>query len=290
MTSLPSTFLIQSSSNQSIGTGFCIDKDEKGSYLVTCAHVVEKCGDESLMVNNHTAKVIDIENNSVIDLALLYVEGLTDVTIMELCENMVLPNTLFEVEGFKSHKTDSYKFEKLTGNIKKVSKITSNNQMVNIYELNLDKENNIDKGFSGSAIVLKDTNKVIAVTTDKNRSSYHQAYAIPIHYLKSISKYQLSYQTCNAITKETTNQTSWLEKKQYLIPIIVAIIGGVFAIVTEVIKTPDTNTSSIPNEKTFSAKEAKVIDSNVTVKQTSPKSTTDFDKSTLESSTIKVYQ
>ena len=38
---LKSTFLIESSKSKDIGTGFCLYQDEKGSYLLTCSHVVE---------------------------------------------------------------------------------------------------------------------------------------------------------------------------------------------------------------------------------------------------------
>jgi len=255
MTSLPSTFLIQSRSNQSIGTGFCIDKDEKGSYLVTCAHVVEECGDDSLMVNNHTAKVIDIEDNSVIDLALLYVEGLTEVTTMELCEDMVDENVLFEVEGFKTHHVDSYKLENLTGNIKKISQLASNNQMVSLYELILDKENQITKGYSGSAIVLKGTNKVIAVATDKHANSHHHAYATPISYLKTIVREKvLLFSNCqNYITyKEDESKKSWID---IFSNNLLNTVGGVIVvgIVTSVIydkfiKEPDVTPKVVVSE------------------------------------------
>ena len=50
-----STFLIQSSDNRSFGTGFVVQKDEDGSYLVTCTHVVEECQEEFLEVDGKKA-------------------------------------------------------------------------------------------------------------------------------------------------------------------------------------------------------------------------------------------
>ena len=49
------TYLIKSSKNKSFGTAFCIDKDENGSFLLTCEHVVESCGADALEINGHKA-------------------------------------------------------------------------------------------------------------------------------------------------------------------------------------------------------------------------------------------
>ena len=73
------TFLIKSTKNSSFGTGFCIHKDNKGSFLVTVAHVVNACGKENLQVDVHNATLLHISNEEdTIDLALIYVEGLTN--------------------------------------------------------------------------------------------------------------------------------------------------------------------------------------------------------------------
>ena len=53
-----STFLIQSSDNQSFGTGFVIQKDSNGSYLVTCSHVVEECKKDFLEVDGKKAELL----------------------------------------------------------------------------------------------------------------------------------------------------------------------------------------------------------------------------------------
>ncbi len=90
-----STFRIKSSKNKSFGTAFCIYTDQEGSYLLTACHVVESCGIENLLVESHQAKLLDISVDSdSIDLALVYVEGLTDTVALKLsdekaniCEN-----------------------------------------------------------------------------------------------------------------------------------------------------------------------------------------------------------
>ena len=53
-----STFLIKSSENSSFGTGFVVYRDEKGTYLVSCAHVIDDCGKDALMVEGIEAKLL----------------------------------------------------------------------------------------------------------------------------------------------------------------------------------------------------------------------------------------
>jgi hypothetical protein len=55
---LKSTFLIESIDKRNMGTGFCLHQDEEGAYLVTCSHVVEACGVESLVVDTLEAKLL----------------------------------------------------------------------------------------------------------------------------------------------------------------------------------------------------------------------------------------
>ena len=64
---------LKSSKNRSFGTGFCIYKDKKGSFLLTATHVVESCGLETLLVDafddmskqiiSHPAKILHISDD-----------------------------------------------------------------------------------------------------------------------------------------------------------------------------------------------------------------------------------
>jgi len=85
------TFLIKSSAerNKSFGTGFCIHKDSNGSFLLTCAHVVESCGKNDLEIDSHKATCLHIsKDDDIIDMALLYVEGLTDTIALKLSDEI----------------------------------------------------------------------------------------------------------------------------------------------------------------------------------------------------------
>lgn len=175
-----STFLITSSTNRSFGTAFCIDSNEKGSFLVTAAHVIHDCGEESLLVENQEATLIAIGDNQGIDLAVLFVHNLT-ATPLNLNSFPLSKNIKLQVEGFKSHLND-HKLELLNGVVKKISKLKTDHQVLNIYELNFNDDNEIERGYSGSAVVSQEY--VFAVVV--SRYSQTHADAIPIEYLKDI--------------------------------------------------------------------------------------------------------
>lgn len=191
-----STFLIKSSNNRSFGTGFVVYADKDGSYLVTCCHVVEECETEFLEVEGKKAELFHQGSSEGIDLAVIYVEGLTNTKVLNLCSETITKSVLVEINGFKPHKRESFKFEKLNGVIKKVSEIHALNETIKTYELSLEKDDSIEKGYSGSAVLLKGTNSVIAVATDRNRNG-KDAYAIPIAYLKNVWKEIPVFVTCS---------------------------------------------------------------------------------------------
>ena len=181
-----STFLIKSSNSNDIGTGFCLHQDEYGAYLVTCSHVVEACGVEYLMVDKHSAKLLYQGSTDDIDLALVYVEGLTNVTPLPCSFEPREKGTAFLVKGFKPFKQDSYLLRELSGVIETVSIIHQKESRVTTYELSIRDENfSIEKGYSGSAIICEQSGEVIAVATDRHQQG-KQAYAIPLSYLQDI--------------------------------------------------------------------------------------------------------
>lgn len=178
-----STFLVRSTHNNAFGTAFCVAKDELGSFLVTCTHVVEACGKEQLEVIGKSAKLLHLGSSDDIDLAVIYIEGLMDAEILTLSTEKREIETTFILDGFKPHKSGNYLQRPLQGSIANISQIHSPKRTIRTYELMIEKSYSIEKGYSGSAIVSND--QVIGVATDRN-SSGKQAYAIPIGYLKEI--------------------------------------------------------------------------------------------------------
>lgn len=178
-----STFLITSSKNASFGTGFVVYKNDNLSYLVTCAHVVEACGKESLLVANQEATLVAIGNKETIDLAVIVVQGL-DSLALKLSNINVYEQMPFNVKGFKKYINQNHKLELLDGVVKKHSQIVSPQKNIDIYELSLYVDDNIEKGYSGSAIYSSSSNYVFAVAISRYNQTH--ADAIPIRYLKEI--------------------------------------------------------------------------------------------------------
>jgi len=180
------TFLIKSSENDSIGTGFVVYKNNNLSYLVTCAHVVDACGEDSLLVEEKEASLVAIGTDDNIDLAVILVEDLDSVAL-KLSTISVYETMPFGLKGFKEYINEGYKFEKLHGLIKKSSQIkTKNGATIDIHELSLASGDSIEPGYSGSAIYSQRSRYVFAVAI--NRSNTTHADAISIKYLKDIWK------------------------------------------------------------------------------------------------------
>lgn len=179
-----STFLINSTQNKSFGTAFCVAKDDNGAFLVTCCHVVEACKKEFLEVNGHEAQLLHIGSSKDIDLAVVYVEKL-ETELLSLSSELRELETTFTLDGFKVHKDGTRLQRPLNGSIKKISQIHNKAKVVSTYELKIENDYSIEKGYSGSPLVCESTAQVLAVATDK-QSNGKQAYAIPIKYLKEI--------------------------------------------------------------------------------------------------------
>ena len=205
-----STFLITSSKNRSFGTAFCICNNEKGSFLVTAGHVIHDCGEESLQVENQKTILIAIGDSKGIDLAVVFVSNLI-AKPLKLNSFALSKNMKLQVEGFKSHLND-HKLELLNGVVKKISKLKTEYQELNIYELNFNNDNKIERGYSGSAVVSE--GYVFAVVV--SRYSQTHADAIPIEYLKDIWKGMppslLSYITVENISGTLEPQTLFNDK------------------------------------------------------------------------------
>ena len=174
---------IESVSNNSFGTGFVIDSDEKGIYVLTCQHVLDDV--ETPVVENVLAKVI--AKGGFIDMALLYVSKLhlEPLPLQEKeCNQLDV-----EVIGF-SHFNQS-----LTQ--KKHIKATLYQELIELHSKEEDtyynvrkiKANdgfNFDRGNSGSPVICKHSGNVIAMVSNKEGNNI--AYAIDIENLKTVWK------------------------------------------------------------------------------------------------------
>jgi len=284
-----STFLIKSSKEIDFGTAFCIQKDEKGVFLLTCKHVIESCGEDSLEVNQRKAILCsNLEKSDSLDLAVVYVEGL-EAKPKPLTSISLSKGHKFVMDGFKHHKKESYKRERLNGSIKKISQIYSNNRSIDTYELNIGSGDSIERGYSGSAIVSDGV--VVGVATDRTNSG-KQAYAVPIKYLSEIWEDMpeglfISHQ----FPKLKKINLLDISQKYLLTTVIgVIILGMITNYLYDILNPPPPNKES----RQVSIKENNSTNSIIELRNDSNSSVSkkelEFTKNQIKNSTIKVSQ
>jgi S1-C subfamily serine protease len=290
-----STFLIKSSAdnNRSFGTGFCIFKDDKGSFLLTAGHVVESCGRDELLVETKKAILLHIsDENDTIDLALIYVEGLTQSSTLKLSDEKAQEEDKFTIVGYRPHKSDHAK-EPLKGFIKKSYPLESKDYKRDMYTLTINDGDSIEQGYSGSAVVSEVTGLVVAVATDR-KTNGKQAYATPAYYIKEIWKDMpdglfVSYWFPKLKIFDVVVKIA----QKYLLTTVVGVIvlGLVTNFIYDMLKSPSNNK---PKEAITIIKENNSTNSTIELHNDGNSSTTqkkiDFSKNQTKNSTIKVFQ
>ena len=176
-----SLVLITNSENQSFGTGFVIRRQRNYSYILTCSHVVEETP-KALLVDSIKAKIIYQGSSDGLDLAILKValdkEPL--VLMQSECSN-------FEIQGFKSFKNNDHILEPIECSLDtKIEFRPQSGESVSGWKLNIDETDTVERGYSGSPLICKDSGKVVAVVS--NRKGNRDGFAISIENLKTIWK------------------------------------------------------------------------------------------------------
>ncbi len=91
--------------NTNFGTGFVIHRDQSGDYLLTCKHVVNAVGKETIAVDGHQAEKIAGGQEDGLDLAVLRMDpGLLQVEPLRLSTTFS-PNGLFVTRGYHRFET-----------------------------------------------------------------------------------------------------------------------------------------------------------------------------------------
>jgi hypothetical protein len=181
---------ITSQSGGALGTGFVIKLDDKGGYVATCGHVVNSCGND-LLVDEKKSRVFCNKYSEGLDLAILYVPGLT------------LPPFELALAGNGKVKVTGY------------SKIIGKNKKETISDIPLKKEieigdtkaiklypkENICEGYSGSPVLCEVTNNVVGIVNIKDEQ---ENYAICSTHLSDLMDVSLSSQCISNKVKLTT--------------------------------------------------------------------------------------
>ncbi|HHH19038.1 MAG TPA: hypothetical protein ENK86_00785, partial [Campylobacterales bacterium] len=182
-----SVLLIKSNqnNNHSMGTGFVIHQDSFGSYVLTCAHVIEQVVEPT--IDGVEVEVRAIGESETIDLALLYMKGLFK-TPLELQQKACF-NTDVHLIGYSSFTVNQYQGKRREAIIlgDKVSlKSVANDNISEALQIIAKDHNEIERGNSGAPLICSESGKVIAVVS--NHKGVHEGYAVLIQHLRDIWK------------------------------------------------------------------------------------------------------
>ena len=174
---------IESVSNNSFGTGFVIDSDEKGVYVLTCQHVLDDV--ETPVVENVLAKVI--AKGTFIDMAVLYVSKLHLKALplqTQECDHLDV-----EVIGFSHFNQNLTQKKHINATLyQECIELHSKEDdcYYNVRKIKANDGFNFDRGNSGSPVICKSSGNVIAMISNKEGNDI--GYAIDIVNLKEIWK------------------------------------------------------------------------------------------------------
>jgi hypothetical protein len=177
-----SVVYIGSSTNSSFGSGFVIDKDKNGVFILTCQHVLDEV--VIPIINNIEADVI-ARGNYNIDMALLYLRGvqLKPFSLQRRdCDSLDV-----EVIGFSHfNKTlNQKKYIYATLYDKPIELSTKSGELShNARKIEVKNGFDFEKGNSGSPVICKSSGNVIAMLSNKKGSNI--GYAVDISNLKKI--------------------------------------------------------------------------------------------------------
>jgi len=169
--------------NKSFGTGFVIDNDEHGAYILTCQHVLDEVG--TATIEDQVVEIV--ATSDFLDMAVIHVEALKEPALplqLETCES----NEVHAI-GFASFSNDLVQKKQIHAtlfneSIELHSKVDDSFYVV--LRLKANDDYSFNRGNSGSPVICKKTGAVIAMISNKEGSSI--AYAVEIACLKEIWK------------------------------------------------------------------------------------------------------
>jgi len=172
---------IESAINSSFGTGFVIDSNEKGVFVLTCQHVLDDV--KTPVVESVLAKVV--AKSDFIDMAVLFVSKLHLEPLslqIDECDNLDV-----EVIGFSHFNKSVNQKKHIEATLYKESIELHSHDDDLFYSVRKIKANdgyNFDRGNSGSPVICKNSNKIIAMISNKEGSNI--GYAVDIVNLKDV--------------------------------------------------------------------------------------------------------
>ncbi len=163
--------------SNSFGTGFVIDEDSEGSYILTGSRILEYA--KKLVIDELAIEIIAFNVNDEIELAVIYVKKLFSLPFQlssSLCENT---NVAFR--GYSIFTKDKFIIKTQEALLVNGLSVMKN---VEHYQIELEGINSIEKGMTGSPLFCPESGDVIGVLSIKKGNKI--GYVIPIFNLPKI--------------------------------------------------------------------------------------------------------
>lgn len=179
---------VSSPDSRNFGTGFVIHQDERFTYLLTCAHVVKKgLGDNgNITVSGLPATVAANGEEDGFDLAVLKVEGLRDKKPLKLRKLGEKDIQSFVAAGFSLY-DKVYLLKTVVGELGDPIPLetTQCQARTRAWELKIQGENYLQRGYSGSPVIDEVSNCVLGVISHKEGNG-EKGLAISVEALEKI--------------------------------------------------------------------------------------------------------
>jgi Trypsin-like peptidase domain len=193
------------SESPSIGTGFVIHRDERMTYILTCAHVVAEVGDfgkVKVTVDHHLAEEVANGDRFGCDLSVLAVKnGLTQLPVLKLGA-VGEEGREFTISGYFNSAGTS-RLEHVNGKLGAEGLINQKGDRTDTWNLEIsgDSKHKLKKGYSGSPVVDKDSGYVLGVVSQKE--GQREGVAISIEAVEKVWQEMPK----NIICKRLVNQS-----------------------------------------------------------------------------------
>lgn len=171
---------ITSTTNNNFGTCFAISSNSEGTHLVTCGHVINNCGD-NFLVDGKPASVVSNHYAKGLDIAVIYVKGLT---LKAFTFSHPFENQGYTVTGFTALGKDIKKEPIENIRIKENIEIIKRVQERKITAIKLYTPEAISSGYSGSPIICKHSNSVVGIVNLQSGSETN--YGISSVHIKEV--------------------------------------------------------------------------------------------------------
>jgi hypothetical protein len=168
--------LIEHSRRKEFGTGFGDFRDGEAAWLVACGHVVDPRAGEFLSVGGQSAEVVangrEESRTQKIDLAVLRVPGLRVHAVLPLAP-LLHPQGGCQIPGWRDQTNGSYRGACLDAQVGKPHPWTEpgSSLVARAFELSIQHEGRLAKGYSGAPAICSETGEVFAVVATKEESS-----------------------------------------------------------------------------------------------------------------------